>query len=61
MPTCPSPEKSKFTSERQAKAALRSIRHPHGQMQAYRCGAHWHIGHGHKTRFTPKTMKRTRR
>lgn len=43
--TCPTPEKTKFTSERVAKRGLRALKHPHGVMHAYRCGGHWHIGH----------------
>lgn len=61
MSLCPTPEKTKFRSERAAKAGLRAIKHPHGLMKAYRCGAHWHIGHGNLSRhMTPKT-KKTRR
>lgn len=40
--------KTEFESERAAKRALRSIRSPHGRMHVYRCGGHWHIGHGNK-------------
>lgn len=48
--TCPNPEKAAFISERQAKRALRSIKHPQGLMRVYRCGSHWHLGHGWRGR-----------
>lgn len=47
--TCPYPTKTAFTSERPAKAALRSFRNPHGRMHAYACSGHWHLGHNDRT------------
>lgn len=58
MSACPTPDKTRYSSERAAKAGLRAIRHPHGPMKAYRCGAHWHIGHFHAT--SKKKPRRTR-
>lgn len=40
------PDKVTFTSERQAKRAIRAIKHPLGSPRPYRCGAHWHLGKG---------------
>lgn len=34
-----------FSSEGQARRGLRSIKHPHGNLNVYRCGNHWHLGH----------------
>ena len=45
MSGCPTPTKTEFPSEHQAKRALRSIKNPHGVMHPYRCGNHWHLGH----------------
>lgn len=51
--TCPHPDKVAYRSERAAKRALRSVHNTNragvGFLHAYRCGAHWHIGHGHKS------------
>lgn len=51
--TCPHPEKIAYPSERSARAAIKSIkatkRDGGGFLHAYRCGAHWHVGHGHKS------------
>ncbi len=45
MKTCDT-GKTMFTSERQAKRALRSIRSDTpGRMHPYRCRDHWHLGH----------------
>lgn len=57
--TCPTPEKTAFTSERAAKKGLRSIKNPQGWMHPYRCGGHWHLGHGSRTRA--KKTKQGRR
>lgn len=46
--TCPYPTKTAFTSERQAKRALRALRNPQGRMHVYQCGDHHHLGHRDK-------------
>lgn len=58
MTACLFPDKVTYASERAAKKALRQIKNNGrggaGFLHAYRCGGHWHIGHGHKTwRKTP--------
>lgn len=59
-PVCPDPGKHAFTSRRQAYTAMRRIRHPHGRMKVYRCGGHWHFGHGERTRhFQARNRRRT--
>lgn len=51
--TCPHPDKVAYLSERAAKRAMRSIktwqRDGGGFLHVYRCGGHWHLGHGAKT------------
>lgn len=50
--TCPHPDKVKYRSERAARAgvkALRGKRDGGEHLHAYRCGDHWHVGHGHKS------------
>lgn len=44
--TCPTGKRG-WSSERQAKRGLRSIKTTHGTMHAYKCDTcpHWHIGH----------------
>lgn len=59
--TCPFPDKASFTSERQAKRALRSIKNPQGWMHPYRCGGHWHLGHGTKTTKTTNKGRKAHR
>lgn len=53
VPTCPETGKLAYPSERSAKTALRQVkRHRRdgaGFIHAYRCGSHWHLGHGHKS------------
>jgi len=59
--TCPTPEKIKYRSERAAKKALRSIintgRDGGEHIHVYRCGGHWHCGHGHKSWHTKPGRK----
>lgn len=54
MSDCPYPDKVPYRSERAAKAAMRSIvnhkRDGGEHIHAYRCGGHWHVGRGYKTR-----------
>lgn len=55
---CKHPEKVLYRSERAAKTALHAVvnngRGGGGFLHVYRCGGHWHIGHGSKSwRRTP--------
>ena len=51
---CPSPEKVPYRSQRAARDALKALkrnrRDGYGFLHVYRCGGHWHVGHGHKSR-----------
>lgn len=53
MSLCATADKVIYRSERAAKRAAREVvnfkRGGSGFLHAYRCGAHWHIGHGHKS------------
>ena len=46
-------DKVTYPSERAARKAIKAIkrnrREGWGFLHAYRCGSHWHVGHGHKT------------
>lgn len=61
--TCSDPDKVRYRSERAARAAVKAVKRRRrdgaGFLHAYRCGSHWHIGHGHKSVPT-ETGKRFR-
>lgn len=42
--TCPSDGKSRYLDKAAAKRAIKRLPGKTGRMQAYRCGAFWHIG-----------------
>lgn len=52
--SCPHPDKIAYQSEAAARAGIKSLKRTRreglGFMHAYRCGGHWHIGHGHKSK-----------
>lgn len=63
MTTCPETDKVIYRSERAAKKAARSLvnnnRAGLGLLRPYRCGGHWHVGHGGK-RWQNRPGKRFR-
>jgi hypothetical protein len=51
---CPDLHKTPYPSESAARDAIKNLKRHRRQgvgfLHAYRCGSHWHIGHGHKSR-----------
>lgn len=51
-PMCDDAGKAIYVSEHAARDAVKGLKRARrdggGFMHAYRCGGHWHVGHGHK-------------
>ncbi len=43
--SCPDCGKVRYGSKAMAKASARRMKHRKGKLNAYRCGAFWHLGH----------------
>lgn len=51
-PVCEDEGKAIYVSEKAARGAIKGLKRARrdggGHLHAYRCGGHWHVGHGHK-------------
>lgn len=59
---CDTTDKIAYPSERSAKQAVRALkaknRDGYGYLHPYRCGGHWHIGHGRSNKQNRPGKKR---
>lgn len=61
LPICAITDKVSFPTEASAKRVGKSLkkkrREGYGFLRPYRCGGHWHLGHGTKTGQTKPGRK----
>ena len=61
LPICDETGNAIYPSERAARGAIKALKRNRrdgwGFLHAYRCGGHYHVGHGHKTHQKTKGRK----